>query len=149
MTDTPDVALDLRRTHFTHPRGDVTVYGTWLLTNRRPCLVLLPSFTRIDSDYLVPCIIPMDQAYKWDEHTGDPAHCAQMTWWFAQALGIDAHNPSNMIRLTSIIREHLGDLLTMPPFPESQTEIVADTLMVNHETGRTTEATITEVSDHV
>lgn len=127
--------------------GDITVFFTWSMHNGRPVMVLVPnrrgSWGHEDT---TPCLVPMDLAYQWDEHTGDPAHCARMTFQFANALGLNAYEPRNLIRLTSIIREHLGDLLTIPPMPESEREAVADVILTDTETGKTQEM---EIVDHV
>lgn len=142
----PRAALDLTKTAWTRVKGDVTVYATWILTTGRPCLVLLPTNRLSNSEHLIPCLVPLDMAYLWDEHVGDPVHCARTTVQFAQALGINEYEPRNLIRLTSIIREHLGDLLTMPPLPDEATDVVADAILTDPNTGKTREK---EITDHV
>ena len=149
MTDQPETQpmIDLERHLWKRTKGDITVYGTWSLHSGRPVMVLVPTFVpRHSVERAVPCLIPLDAAFLWDEHTGDPSHCAQMTFQFAQVLPISPFNPSDMIRLTSIIREHLGDLLTMAPLPESEREVVADAILTDPNTGKTKE---TEIVDYV
>lgn len=141
----PQQIIDLHLTEWKRVKGDITIYGTWLLTNQRPCMVLLPTALRPNGN-VVPCIVPLDTAFMWDEHTGDPAHCAQMSYQFANALGLNAFNPRDLVLLTSAIREHLGDLLAMRPMPASESEIVADAIMTDTNTGKTKEA---EIKDYV
>lgn len=146
MTRSMTPALNLNYTHKQYSHGDITVYITWTLHDERPCIVLLPSFVPIDSDHLIPCIVPMELAWIWDETTGDPAHCAHSSFQFAQALGFNEYNPQKLIEIASIIRSHLGDLLTVPPFPLSEKQVVADALLTDINTGKTREA---EVTDYV
>ena len=142
-TDSNEPIIDLSRRHFTRTQGDVTVIGTWSLANSRPVLALIPTHTRLAHDRLTPCLVPIDMAHLWDEHTGDAAHAAIMTVQFAEALGINPYNPRALVRLTSLIRDHLGDLLAMPPMPTSEERVVADIIKTDHDTGKTTEAEVT------
>lgn len=146
MSSAPEVAIDLSRTAWTRPKGDLTLYGTWILTTGRPAMVIVPSRLVPTHDRVTPCIVPIDTAYMWDEYTGDPGHCARMTYLFASSLGINPHNPMNLVRLTSLIRDHLGDLLTMPPLPHGERVVVADAILTETSTGKTREA---EIMDHV
>lgn len=142
--DTPIIDLDRRHKTFTH--GDLTVILTWFLHNGRGCLVIVPTFRKLNYERVMPCIVPLDHAYLWDEHMGDGAHCAQVSIAFARALGINPHEVYNLVRLSSIIREHLGDLITIPPMPQSEQQTVADVLMTNTNTGKTVER---EIIDYV
>lgn len=144
MTNKP--AIDLSRTAWERTFGDLTVIGTWIMTTGRPVMVIIPTFVKRSHERIIPCLVPMDMAYLWDEHMGDPAHCAQTTFAFANALGMSPYEPRNLIRITSLIREHLGDLLTIAPLPESELEVVADAIMTDPNTGKVTEA---EIVDHV
>lgn len=144
MTAATTPLIDLSRYAWRRPQGDVTVFGTWSLHNGRPVMVLIPTHLPEHSDHLIPCLVPLDLAYQWDEHTGDPAHCARMTFEFAGALGIDQFNPRNLVRLTSIIRDHLGDLLTMTNLPDSEREVVADAILTDRNTGKVREAEIVD-----
>lgn len=138
--------LDLSLSAWERVQGDVTVIGTWILTTERPVLALVPTRRKRDADRISPCLIPIDMAYLWDEYTGDPVHCAQATFEFAKSLGFNEFDPINMVRLTSIIRDHLGDLLTMGPMPTTEKAVAADVIMVDRDSGKTVEA---EVVDHV
>jgi hypothetical protein len=138
--------IDLARYKDKWTQGDLTLILTWLLTNGRPCLVIVPTFPKPSYERTMPCIVPMDHAFLWAEETGDGGHCAEVSIQFATALGMNPHNVHGLIRLTSMIREHLGDLLVCPPLPSSEKEVLADVLMTNTDTGRSIES---EVIDYV
>lgn len=145
MTDEPSTpVLDLNMRLWQRTRGDITIIGTWILTTRRPCLALTPSRTIPTHDRVTPCIVPLDMAFAWDEHTGDPADAAAMSFQFAAALGLNPMEPRNVFAVTSLIRDSLGDLLAMPPFPEGEKQAVADVRITDPETGKTTEAEIVD-----
>lgn len=136
--------LDLALRHFERTLGDVTVIGTWLLTTKRPVLCLVPSRPMPTHDRVIPCLVPMDQAFEWDETTGDPQFCAVMSYQFAAALGLNPSEPRNVIFVTTLIRDSLGDLLNMPPFPSTEKAVMADVLMTDTNTGKTREAEIVD-----
>lgn len=148
MADTtppPKPALDLNLAAWEQAHGQILVIGTWSLLDKRPCMVLIPAWFRKRSERIIPCIVPLDHAFMWDEHTGEPGAAARMSVQFASALGFNAFDPATVVSITAIIREHLGDLLTMPPFPASEKKAVADVLMTDIN-GKTIEA---EVIDNV
>jgi hypothetical protein len=134
--------LDLSKRAWQKSYGDVTVIGTWTLGNRRPTLALVPTRPKPTHDRVIPCLVPIDLAFAWDEHTGDPGHAAQMSMQFAAALGLNPVEPRNVVKVTMIVREHLGDLLMMPSMPETEREIVADVLLTDTNTGKTREQEI-------
>jgi hypothetical protein len=119
-------ALDLTRYHWRHEHGDLTVYGTWWLgldSGPRPCLVLIPTHKQ-HWEKAIPCVVMMDDAWRWSEKIGDPADAARQAFMFARALGLDINNVQNVFRVRSIINDHLGDLLGIPPMPNSMREMV-------------------------
>lgn len=138
--------IDLDRRAWAKTRGDITLIGTWLLTTGRPVMVLVPTRPKATHDRVTPCLVPMDMAHLWDEHTGDPVHCARMSYQFAAALGLSMHEPRSIFAVTAAIRDHLGDLLTMPPMPDTEREVVADAILTDPHTGKSRE---TEISDDV
>lgn len=142
MSTQHDPIIDLSRRHFTRAYGDITVIGTWSLANSRPVLALIPTVRRPDHNRVMPCLVPIDMAWMWDEHTGDPAHCAEASVMFANALGKNPYSPRELIRIASTIREHLGDLLMMPAMPTSEDRVIADIIKTDHDTGKTDEAEI-------
>ena len=113
------LALDLTRYHWRHERGDLVVYGSWWLADDsgpRPCLVLLPT-RRQSWEKAKPAVVLIDQAWVWDEKIGDGARAARLASEFAIGLGLDERNPNTLIRIRSIIADHIGELLMMPPMP--------------------------------
>jgi hypothetical protein len=86
-------------------------------------------------DRITPCIIPLDMAYMWDEHTGNGGHCARRTMQFVANLGGDPMNHRLCFKVTDLIREHLGDLLSCPPMPAMEQVEVAFATLTSTETG--------------
>lgn len=135
--------LDLTQAHFERICGDITVFGTWFGAKRVPALVLLPT-ARVGHDRVTPCVVPLQSSWLWARETGDPRHCARVSALFAESLGFNAHNAFMLMRITSLIQDHLGDLLTIPPKP-SQTYVAADAILTD-ENGKERHA---EILDHV
>ena len=107
--------LDIGNRHFTQAHGDITVIGTWLRNsegNWRPCLVLIRTGDEY-SDYIVPCVVSVDRAYVWSDAVGDGQRAAQMAFQFAEAMRFTP-NPKIIIRIASLINDHLGELLGIP-----------------------------------
>lgn len=117
--------LDLTQTHFERRYGDVTAFGTWFGKDRRPALVLVPT-NKLGSEYIVPCVVPISQAWVWDENTGDGAHCARVSCLFATNMGF-GFDTMKIMKITSIIRDCIGDLLNIPPKPTERI-VVADAI---------------------
>lgn len=117
--------LDLTQTHFQRTFGDITLFGTWFDKDRKPALVLVPT-NKLGSEYIVPCVVPMSQAWVWDEATGDGAHCARVSCLFATNMGF-GFDTMKIMKITSIIRESIGDLLNIPPKP-TEAVVVADAI---------------------
>lgn len=143
MDQSTKPVLDLSLAAWEYTYGDIRVVGTWLRHDRRPCMVLVPAFKRPTHAHVQPCVVPMDHAYLWDEHTGDGQHVAQMSMRFSQGLGMGM-TPHVVFRVTSIVRECLGDLLRMGPMPDVDRTVVADAIAVDLESGRVTEREITD-----
>lgn len=140
---TPQVALDLSRNHAVHRLGDITVHMTWTHHDRKPCIVLIPAATPLHFDRVTPCIVPMDAAWLWDEHTGDGAHAASVSFMFCNALGFTP-SPQRLMRITSIIRDLLGDLVLMPPMPAHEQTAVGTMIVTDRMSGKTLEKELTE-----
>lgn len=117
-------ALDLTKTHFTQQHGDITVHGSWYGEQQKPCLVLVPSF-RMGFEKVTPCIVPLESAWAWSEEEGEPRHTVQMALQFASCLGLDGFNRFTLMRILTIVRDHLGDLMKIPPKPHDFA-VVAD-----------------------
>lgn len=107
-------AIDLTRCH-RDPRhlGDLSIYFTWLWNDdhesEEPALVIMPRYQRHG---FKPCVVALSAAYKYN----DPRYLARVSWEFLKLLGF-AQTPSEGHKIASLIHDHLGDLLTMPPNP--------------------------------
>lgn len=140
---TPD--LDLTKRVWTFRRHGVRAIGTWIrLDDRfRPCMVLIPADREYDSR-LTPCVITVDRAWIWSEEVGDPAQAAFTAIQYATTLGLSANDNRTVMRLAMFIADHLGDLLSIPPYPKDDQETVAEVTMREVNSGRTIEAEIRE-----
>lgn len=118
------IALDLTRYAFRRQHGDITVYGTWFGEQQRPALVLVPSY-REGFERVTPCVVPLENAWKWSEEVGDQQDAVQTAFQFAECLGLDGFNRFTLLRILSIVRDELGELLKIPPKP-TEAVVVAD-----------------------
>lgn len=124
-------AIDLTRVHFTHLRGDLLVSGTWLERNLvgvapEPCLVITRAHNRIGFERSTPCVVPISTAWAWDENIGSPRHCARTSAAFVRQLDL-LDSVQSCIRIAALIREHIGDLLSIPP-KARENIVVADAI---------------------
>lgn len=110
-----EFALDLTRYHERYVHGDLTVFLTWIGDTLLPCLVIVPSYYE-GHERVAPCVVLQTGAWKWSEAIGEPRDCALTSYQFAQHLRMST-DPRTVIRITSIIRDHIGDLLAVPPAP--------------------------------
>lgn len=146
--------LDLDKRHWTaHARG-LTAIGTWFRQDERiedglvrrgqwrPAMVICRTGTETRHD-AAKCIIPMERAWLWAPETGDADACSMIIPRFLDALGLDPMSKADNDRLISIVLDHLGDLLSIPPypFPEPKPEPVM-TIRFADSTGRKIEAEI-------
>jgi hypothetical protein len=100
-----------------------------------PVMALVPTHRQMGLSY-VPCVVTLDLAWIWSEETGDELYAADTAMSFAQSLGIGATR-KNMMRVLSIIREHIEDMLKrIPPRPSDDRKIVGDFIARDQETGR-------------
>lgn len=140
-------ALDLNLRAWERTSGGITIIGTWTLHNKRPALALIPANVSPFHDRITPCVVTLDNAFMWDEHTGDAMEVARMSYRFAAALGLNPNEPRNVLYVTTLIRDSLEDLIKrIGPFPEMERKVVADAILTDPETGKTKEA---EIKDHV
>lgn len=108
-------ALDLTRYHARQQHGDLTVFLTWFGDELVPCLVVVPTHYE-GHEKVTPCIVLQKNAWLWSEAIGDGGHCAIVSHQFCHHLRIK-QSMNNCIRVSSIIRDHIGDLLCVPPAP--------------------------------
>lgn len=106
-------------------------------------MVLIPADREYD-DRLIPCVITVDRAWIWSEEVGDPAQAARTAFQFAHALGFNAFHGPTVARIAMFIADHLGDLLSIPPYDHGDDETVAEITMTDPNTGKVTEAVLKE-----
>lgn len=136
---------DLRIAHAVYKRGDVLVFLTWNQNTGEAAMVLTPRVDKISHDRIIPCVIPLSRAWAWAEETGDEGDIVINAALFAANLGINPNNLNNIHKIMGIVRDHLGDLLAVPPRPRDHHEVVADMIITNNTTGKETHR---EVKDH-
>lgn len=136
---------DLSKCHATHSRGDLMVWMTWNRVTGEPCIVITPKRAVISAETCVPCIVPLNRAWVWDERIGDVAEAELSAALFCANLGFNPYNVRNVTKLLGIVRDFLQDLLTMPPLPSGDREIVAEAVITDNATGK---QSFKEISDH-
>ena len=126
-------ALDLPRYHARHVHGDLTAWLTWFGDDLVGCLAITPTFYE-GWQRSAPCIVLQRHAWIWSEAIGDGAHCARTSLQFAAHLRMSPGVNSAM-RITSIIRDHLSDLLSIPPAPFEHV-VVAEAIRRDRDTDK-------------
>lgn len=135
-------AIDLRYQHFKSEKHGITIIGTWLNdgNDSQPCMVLLHSGRDVRPGKTVPCIIALDQAWRWAFHgeVGDPAHCARLvaTWIGTGALPGSVWNQKDRMQVADAVNSRLPDLLAMPPRPRIGTLIIGEASITEKDSGK-------------
>jgi hypothetical protein len=129
-----DHILDLDKRLWAVTRYGLVASGTWVKIDGRwrPCMAI----TRA-SGAPRPCVIPLEDAWRWSETIGSPAQPAVN---MLLKLGIDPLNPDNVFKLVSLVNSRMADLVAMPPRPpdaEEHVDPVADVTLRNELTGTT------------
>jgi hypothetical protein len=134
--------LDLTKPHFEKKRGDLMLYGAWHGQRLRPCLVVLPAYRMGKT---VPLVVEVDDAWQWqpDDIDADPRRSAQLIGLFLLQNGMDASNAFTSMKVASLIHDHLGDLLRIPP-KQTEDVVVADAFQTDHDTGKVTHKEVIE-----
>lgn len=136
-------ALNLAVYHFRQVHGDLTAYGTWLKQRDgwRPCLAIVRTGEEL-SDRTLPCVVTMDKMWVWSEEFGDEMSAAHMAAGFLDPLRLEPDDKS-ILKLLSVIRFHIGDVISIPPRPVIERRVVAQAT-VTDAGGRTTDYEVTE-----
>ena len=122
------VNLDFRHKSFQH--GDLTVIITWTLFDRRPCLVIIPTYQRVDSNVITPVIVPDTMAWAWSEDKAlrDVKHCVESSLHMAMTIFGPGATVAQANRIATLIHDHIDDLIICPPMPALfDTRVVAFT----------------------
>ena len=149
----PDDVPDLRRPEIdltiaspaVH-RGSFLLLKTWYIPTREPCLVILPAYRKLDAPNRAACIVTMSQAWRWSEELGDKMFVQHTLREFADPLGYSPHDIRRKNQVLGLIRDHLDDLVQMPPAGDLGKVVVADLFHHDIATGKTKHV---EVKDHV
>ena len=140
------IELDLRHRAWTQRHGNITAIGAWIGKNGefQPCLVLIRTGDEFDED-MVPCAIPLDDCWIWEESIGDGRRSAQAAHQFAQVLRL-TDNTKTLIRIASIIHDHLGELISMRPYvAPDRKPVIAEVQVINRATGRAADVELRDV----
>jgi hypothetical protein len=140
-------SLDLAKSHWQKVHGDITVYGTWFRLDEgwKPAMVLLRTGEE-RGDHTFPCALMLDDAWIFDERKGDAARAITMAIGFAEAMRMAYTDRKVVHRIFTIIHDHLGDLISIPPRPWHDPVVTADLILTNRNTGKSREILITESS---
>ena len=137
--------IDLTRYAWRREARGFVLYGTWLFRSAigvppEPCLVITPN-RQVSHERTTPAVIPIRASWIWSEEYGDPRHCARSSAAFLENMDMTA-SPLACMSLTMAIRDHLGDLLHIPPWTGERV-VVADAIRTDA-SGRQHHAEITE-----
>jgi hypothetical protein len=139
-------AFNLSMCQNTYERGDIKVWMTWNFETGRPCMVLTPNVRKIRPSRVVPCVITLDTIHKWMEDAPKDARvdAAATAIGMSQALGLPP-SPHSALRVMSLIRDYLEELVHMPPVPSYSQITRADAIITDPNTGKQYHK---EVTDH-
>lgn len=140
------LSIDLSRRHFSRQFGPLLLIGTWLRdpdAQWRPALVLIRSRDELNGA-AIPCVVPLDTAWIWSEEIGNPEIAARATFDFAKHLHMDDDMPRSAYKIATIIRDHLDDLVAIPPLPpgERDERVVAEGVIRDLASGTTTDVAV-------
>lgn len=115
--------LDLELRHFETTVNGILVIGTWFMdedTRRsQPALVLIDATRRVKRGRVMPCVIALDQAWRWTLEMGEPEHVWPLIrqWIRLGALPGNPLNDRDMWAVFDAVQSRLRDLISMPPMP--------------------------------
>lgn len=136
-------ALNLARFHRQFTHGDVTAFLTWYGPDLEECVALVPTFKFGISQDFMPAVFLISEISIYAEgYLGDVREAIWNLRIAAAGLGLD-DNPMTIMRLRSIVAEHIDDVLRMPPErPRENEEWRATISATDRNTGETTELRI-------
>lgn len=123
-------AIDLKRCLWEKNLGDIRLYATWVWSDdhedSEPCLIMLPRYRAMGK----PCGVALSSAYLYN----DDRYLVRAALEFAIEMGF-GYDKSYIMKIATMIHEHLPDLVGMPPEPTTATEVADGTL--TYSDGRT------------
>jgi len=139
------LAIDLDRYAWRVHRGELTLIGTWLLSDEKkpPCMVIIRRNGEF-SPHRVPCVIPLERAWIWDRQAGDSAQRTFAAFEICERLSLKPTG-ENIVKLMLSINHVLEDLIKMPPYPHhafdnmGKGEIIGVGAITNHDGGQVRE----------
>ncbi|OOY20878.1 hypothetical protein BMI86_10250 [Thioclava sp. DLFJ5-1] len=153
LNERPQLDLDIR--HFEHRSGNILVIGSWLMDHKahrtEPCLVLIdarrdPRRIGKGARRAVPCVIPLNEAWRWTLERGDPAHMSRVIseWIGDGLLPGDVGDKKSVFRVLDAIQSRLRDLYFMPPLPMkaalrhsiTPTNVIGDVTITERDSGK-------------
>lgn len=152
--------LDLEQAHFTHTVGGILVIGTWYMDREtreaQPCLVLLDAARRLQRKRVIPCIVLLEDMWRWTVEMGDRDFVARniSDWLNSGALPGSATNKKDVFRVMDAVQSRLRDIVTMPPLPpkaaikHGAASPVGELIITERDTGKTVQE-IEVVTGHV
>lgn len=152
------IELDLDRHHFKRTVRGITIIGTWLIDHdrNRPCMVLIREGEELKTQ--VPCVVGLDEAYTFDipwrwedyddgvDYRGHPQQAWATARLFAQQLRLDEHDAKTLSRIGDLIKDHLGDLISIPPYRSpDEGRVIGEAILTNRTTGTEREIEVKDV----
>lgn len=136
--------LDLSNREWVKNHGDLTFIGTWIEIegSHKACMVIIRT-NEERHEATMPCVITADKAWVWSEDIGNPRQAAHIAVGYLDALRME-RSPRNMIRIASLIHDHLGDLLSIPPYTTRETYVAAELTITNKNDGSVREVEVVE-----
>jgi len=144
------LALDLNQYAWRTHQGALTLIGTWLLSDekKQPCMAIIRRGEE-KSPYNIPCIIPLNRAWVWDEKAGDAAQRTFAAFEILTRLRIEPTG-RNLIKLMMAVNHRLEDLIKMPPFPHGEfvpvEEVIGEGMIINHDSGMAHEFELRDIN---
>ncbi|EHK57644.1 hypothetical protein [Allomesorhizobium alhagi] len=134
--------LDLTKRAWVRTRGELTAIGTWICIDEqmRPCMAIVRTGEEL-GDYTFPCVVTMDKAWIYSEEIGDMAKAAHQVASFLDPLRLGTGTRA-IFRLLGLIRDCLGDLLSIPPYVAPAQTAIAELTVTERETGKVREVEI-------
>ena len=136
--------LDLSNRVWEQNHGDLTFIGTWIEIegSHKSCIAIIRT-NEERHEATMPCVVTADKAHIWSEEVGDPRQAAWIATGYLDALRME-RTPRNMIRIASLIHDHLGDLLSIPPYMPRETYVAAELTITNKNDGSVREVEVVE-----
>lgn len=151
--------LDLSLAYFEATHCGIRIIGTWVMDpetrQSQPCIVLLDARRPVRPGKVIPCIIPLDQAWRWTRELGDPEHVANTVadWMACGAMPGQPFNKRDVFAVFDAVQSRLRDLLKMPPLPvkaaikHGAAPAIGDLVITERESGKVIHEV--EVTGHV